>query len=214
MSGCLQFMCVVDFCRSRCSGSGRWSWRLHIIRTLDPVVVLADRLIVQAMVDETDLSLVEVGQRVDIRLDAYPDEHSPATVNHIAYESRLVNNVSVYPVDIVSDEVPVTFRSGMTATLTFIIADKQDVLLIPSEAIAEWPLGYPRPDGASLAVYRRGMGRRPMPVAIRIGESDGRMTELLEGLKEGDDIVIVRRRESDRSKSPFSPRRRPQEGNR
>lgn len=37
----------------------------------DPVVVLADRLIVQALVDETDLSLIRVGQRVDIRLDAY-----------------------------------------------------------------------------------------------------------------------------------------------
>lgn len=132
-------------------------------------------------------------------------------MDHIAYESRLVNNVSVYPVDILPDETPDTFRSGMTASVTFVVADRSHVLLIPSEAVAEWPKDYPRPEGASLAAYRKGPGGKPAPTPIRIGESDGRMTEVVEGLTEGEEVLVMRRRESARNKNPFSMNRRPPE---
>ena len=183
----------------------------HTITPSDPVVVIADRLIVQATVDETDLSRIQLGQHAQLRLDAYPDAVIPGTVDHIAYESRLVNNVSVYPVDVLPDQIPETFRSGMTATVTFIIADRPDVLLIPSDAVAEWPKRRPKPEGAMLAAFHRGLGGRPTPVPIATGESDGRMTELLSGLREGEEVLIVRRKESTHNRSPMSMRRSPQQ---
>ncbi len=174
------------------------------VTAADAVLVLADRLIVQALVDETDLSLIKLEQRVEIRLDSYPGQVMKGKVDHIAYESHLVNNVSMYSVDILPDEVPSTFRSGMTATVTFILADHSGVLLVPSEAIADWPKKNPRPDATTFAVYQRGPGGKPTPTAVHIGESDGRMTEILDGLKEKDEALVLRRRNSGPKGNPFS----------
>ena len=65
------------------------------VTTADPVVVLSDRLIVEALVDETDLSLIEIGQKTGIQLDAYPKETFWGKVDHLMYESKLMNNVNV-----------------------------------------------------------------------------------------------------------------------
>lgn len=188
-----------------------------ILRAVEPgqtvtaseaVIVLADRLIVEALVDETDLALVKLEQPVEVRLDAYPGERTPAKVDHVAFESRIVNNVSMYPVDILPEKVPEHFRSGMTATLTFIVLEKKDVLLIPSEAVSEWK---GETAGASqegvFAVYRSRFGGAIAPVRVRLGETDGRSTEVLEGLQEGDEVLIVRRRATEKKTNPLSPNR-------
>src|SRR5262249_53194260 len=96
----------------------------------DDVIVLSDRLIVQAQVDETDIGKVKIGQTVDITLDAYPDIQLTATVNHIYYESKIVNNVTMYAVDLLPDHIPDVFRSGMSANVQIIQAQKDHVLLV------------------------------------------------------------------------------------
>ena len=175
------------------------------VTTADPVVVLSDRLIVEALVDETDLAMIKLGQRTEIRLDAYPKEVFQGKVDHITFESKLENNVNVYAIDILPEKVPESFRSGMTANVTFIAKEKKDVLQVPSEAVVEWPKSSRRPAGAVFAVYKRSFGGKPEPVSVKIGESDGRMTEILEGLKEGAEVVIVRKKEKTQSANPFSP---------
>ncbi|MDP8248421.1 MAG: efflux RND transporter periplasmic adaptor subunit [Candidatus Tritonobacter lacicola] len=171
----------------------------------DPVVVISDRLIVVALVDETDLSLISLGQEAEVRLDAYREQAVEATVDHISYESRLENNVNVYTVDILPGNVPPMFRSGMTATVTFTVFEHKGVLLVPSEAIGEWPLGVEKPRGTEFAVYRKTRTGKPVPVPVRIGKSDGRFTEILEGAKEGDELQVVRRKTASRGSNPFSP---------
>lgn len=175
------------------------------VTTADPVVVLSDRLIVEALVDETDLSMIKLGQRAEIRLDAYPQEVFQGKVEHITFESKLENNVNVYAIDILPEKVPESFRSGMTANITFIVKERKKVLLVPSEAIMEWPKDLHKPKDAIFAVYKKTFGGKPEPVPVKIGESDGRMTEITEGLKEGGEIVIVRKKEKPQSANPFSP---------
>ncbi|HXV27491.1 MAG TPA: efflux RND transporter periplasmic adaptor subunit [bacterium] len=174
------------------------------VTTADPIVVLADRLIVRALVDETDLSQIRINQQTQIRLDAYPDQTISGQVDHIGYESILMNNVNMYEIDILPETIPENFRSGMTANITFVIADRRDVLLLPSEAIAEWPDKVPKPEGADFAVYKKSFGGKPVPVPVRIGLSDGRMTEITKGLEAGTEVVVVRRKESTMG-SAFSP---------
>ncbi len=72
----------------------------------DPIVVLSDRLIVQAQVDETDIGKVKEGQAALISLDAYPDIEVKGVVSHIYHESKVVTNVTIYQVDILPEEVP------------------------------------------------------------------------------------------------------------
>ena len=175
------------------------------VTTADPVVVLSDRLIVEALVDETDLAMIKLGQRTEIRLDAYPQEVFEGKVDHITFESKLSNNVNVYAIDILPEKVPESFRSGMTANITFIVKEQKQVLLVPSEAIVAWPKGLARSQKGEFAVYKKGHGGKLEPVPVRIGDSDGRATEITEGLQEGTEIVIARKKEKQQSASPFSP---------
>ena len=91
----------------------------------DPILVMADRLIVKADVDETDLGRIKLGQEVQIILDAYPDKKIIGRVEHIAYESKVVNNVVIYEIDVQPLKVPDFFRSGMSATVNFMLAEKK-----------------------------------------------------------------------------------------
>jgi macrolide-specific efflux system membrane fusion protein len=183
------------------------------VTTADPVVVLSDRLIVEALVDETDLSMIMLGEKAEIRLDAYPEEVFIGKVDHITFESKLENNVNVYAIDILPEKIPESFRSGMTANVTFIVKEKKGVLLLPSESVVAWPKGVPKPGTVEFAVYKKTFGGGLEPVAVRIGDSDGRMTEILEGPKEGQEIVIARKKEKAQSASPFSPGGAPKKSN-
>lgn len=180
------------------------------VTTADPVVVLSDRLIVEALVDETDLSMIQLGQRAEIRLDAYPREVFAGKVDHITFESQLENNVNVYAIDILPERVPASFRSGMTANVTFIVKEEKNVLLVPSEAVVEWPKNRANPGKAVFAVYKKTFGGTLEPVPVTTGGSDGRMTGIVEGLKEGAEIVIVRKKEKTKTANPFRPGGSPQ----
>lgn len=177
------------------------------VTTADPVVVLSDRLIVEALVDETDLALIKLGQPVEITLDAYREEIIPGKVDHISFESTLENNVNVYAVDVAPKEVLASFRSGMTANVTFIVTDRKNVLLVSSEAVVTWPRDKPNPQNANFAVYKKTFGGNLEPIAMKPGETDGGMTEVMEGLKEGQEIAVVRKKEKEKSDNLFGPPR-------
>lgn len=175
------------------------------VTTADPVVVLSDRLIVKALVDETDLSMIKLGQNADIRLDAYPQEVLQGKVDHITFESTLENNVNVYTIDVLPGKIPDAFRSGMTANITFIVKEEKNVLLVPSEAILAWPKESPNPQGAVFAVYKKAFGGKLETVPVKIGESDGGQTVIMDGLQEGTSILVVRKKEKQKSSNLFGP---------
>lgn len=76
------------------------------VTTNDPVIVLSDRLIVRAQVDETDIGKIKPGQKAVVSLDAYPETKINAIVDHIYYESKTFNNVTIYEVDLLPDTIP------------------------------------------------------------------------------------------------------------
>ena len=174
------------------------------VSTTDAVVVLSDRLIVEALVDETDLASIQLGQKTMIQLDVYPKEIFLGKVYHIKYESTLVNNVTVYAVDVLPEKMPPSFLSGMTANVTFIVKEKKGVLLLPSEAVVEWPRKVPKPKDAQFAVYEKTFGGKLVPMPVRIGDSDGLETEIADGLKEGQEVQIVQKKQSSQSVNPFA----------
>lgn len=153
--------------------------------TSDTVLVLADRLIVQAQVDETDIGQIKLGQRADIALDAYPDRQVPGTVEHIAYESDTINNVTVYNVDVLPRTVPDYFRSGMSASVNFLLREKKDVLTLPLTAVK-------RRNGRSFVFQKEGEKYKAVPVETGLENTNN--IELVSGLGEGDEVVIPTQR--------------------
>lgn len=170
----------------------------------DAVLVMSDRLTVQAQVDETDISDIHLKQPANVVLDAYPRDNIPAHVLKIAYDAKTVNNVTTYIVDVLPDKTPEFMRSGMTANVNFLVGTKDDVLLIPSEGVRS-------SDGSAYVLMAStGADGKPEERAIESGLSDGKHVEVVSGLSEGDTILVPQLKGSDHNKaaastSPLSP---------
>lgn len=148
-----------------------------------PVLVMADKLIVQSQVDETDLSRVKLGQNADIALDAYQDQKIPGKVEHIAYESQVVNNVTIYQVNVLPFKVPPYFRSGMSANVNFFLSEKKNALILPVNAVKKIR-------GNSSVFVKAEEKKAPAVKMVTTGLEDDKYIEIISGLKEGDEVLI------------------------
>ena len=156
----------------------------QIVTSADAVLVLSDRLIVQAQVDETDVGGIRIGQEVVISLDAYPKIKVNGKVDHIYYESKTVNNVTIYQVDIVPETVPEVFRSGMTATVTIAEKTKDQVLTLPLAAVK-------RDKSSAYVLINRARGHAPEERKVVTGISDEKNVEIVSGLTAEDKVLMV-----------------------
>ena len=188
----------------------------QVVATADTILVMSDHLIVNTQVDETDLAQIKMNQDATITLDAYPSEEIEGKVRRISYQSTLVNNVTTYEVDVWPVKVPSFMRSGMTANVVFTVSEKDNILFIPSEAIQSQK-------GQSMVLKAGAEPQKDKPemVAIETGITDGKQTEVVSGLNEGDKILIKtfsagQLTSPSAGKNPFSPsgprwrRRQPQ----
>ena len=153
------------------------------VTTTDGVVVLSDQLIVRAQVDETDIGKIKLGQSAVISLDAYPNTKIKAKVDHIYYESKTVNNVTIYAVDLIVEEVPAFFRSGMNATVDFTEKSKENALLLPVDAVHKDKNG-------DYVLVKQDNAKEPVKTSVKLGISDDKNVEVLSGISENDRIIV------------------------
>ncbi len=180
------------------------------VMTSEAILVLSDRLIVQAQFDETDIGKIKIGQPAMITLDAYPEIKGNGAVNHIYYESQMISNVTIYKVDILPDEVPAEFRSGMTAEVKVLEASRENVLTLPLEAVKQDKEG-------SYVLLEQGKGQKPVQRRIKTGLSDDTNIEIISSLTETDRVVIqsatyVPVTQKTTGTNPFMPSRPGQRG--
>ena len=177
------------------------------VTTTDAVIVLSDHLIVRAQVDETDIGKIKLGQGAFITLDAYPGTKIKASVEHIYYESQTVNNVTIYNVDLLPENVPLFFRSGMNTTVDFKVESKENILLIPVEAV------HKDKNGDYVLVKQEG-SKEPEKRSIKLGITDDKNFEVLSGISANDRIVIKTQKytlpKNTTGSNPFSPMSQPQ----
>lgn len=171
----------------------------------EAVFVMSDQLIVKAQVDETDIAQVKLRQPARVTLDAYPEHVFSGRVEAIAYDAKTVSNVTIYEIDVLPQKPPAFLRAGMTANVSFQIASRHDALLLPSAAIK-------LRDGRHY-VLRVGEGGQPSEREVKLGLSDGRNSEIAEGLAEGDKVLIAQLRQVGKSNvsggsNPLSPMKR------
>jgi Membrane-fusion protein len=174
------------------------------VTTSDAVVVLSDHLIVRAQVDETDIGKIIDNMKATIILDAYQETKIKAAVEHIYYESQTVNNVTIYPVDLLPVEVPHFFRSGMNATVDFMVEDKQNILTIPVDAVYK--------DGENYVLVRKPDSNELEKKRVQLGITDDKNIEVISGIKENDRIIAKSKKfvlpKSNSGTNPFFPSRR------
>lgn len=156
----------------------------QVVTAQDPILVMSDQLIIRVQVDETDIARIKIGQPAELRLEAYPEEKIQGRVDKISFESTVVNNVTVYEVDVVPEEVPDFMRSGMSAQVEFLFEKRENVLLLPLSAIKK--------EEKKTIVWVPNVqdSLQPLRREIQLGLQDLRQVEVLSGLNEGDTVLI------------------------
>lgn len=167
--------------------------------TTDAIFTMSDRLTVKAQVDETDIAQVKIKQEAQIVLDAYPDKKIKAHADQIAFDSKTVNSVTTYIVDVLPSETPEYMRSGMTANVTFFVESKSQVLLVANEAL--------KVERGQTVISVKGPDGQPQTREIQVGVSDGKFSEVLDGLNEGEIAMVaeVKLNRKKKGTNPFSP---------
>src|SRR5580765_7737316 len=177
---------------------------------------------IDANVAEADVGVVTIDQKVDFTVDAFPMQTFHGKVVQVRNAPITVQNVVTYDTVIGVENKDLKLKPGMTANVSIIIAHKDNVLQIknaalrfrPPEATAAAPQqprpasspGGQRPTGArerrpERTVYVWSFGR-PKPVQIKTGISDGIVTEVTQGLKEGDRVVTAELTSTTTASSP------------
>lgn len=98
---------------------------------------------VYASVDEADIGLIRdaqiSGQPVRFTVDAYPDDLFPGTIFQIRKNSTTTQNVVTYPVIVSAPNKELKLLPGMTASISFQVGEKKDVVRIPNAALRFYP---------------------------------------------------------------------------
>lgn len=182
------------------------------------------RMRVMASVDEADIGSVQSGQSVEFYVDAFIDEVFYGTVKEVRLNPVTTSNVVTYTVVIEAENPKHKLLPGMTATCTIVTQEKKDVLSIsvkslkfrpntptPPMALGKTPSVKMNKSRKESRVFST-KGEEIYPLFLKTGISDGVYTEVLEGLSEGDSVLVAeepiemqKENNSTKEKSPFMP---------
>lgn len=93
------------------------------------------RMNILASVDESDIGLIEKGQRVRFGVQAFPEESFTGVVRQVRLQSAVTENVVSYSVVVDVDNPGGRLLPGMTATVDFLVDSATDVLTVPNAAL-------------------------------------------------------------------------------
>jgi HlyD family secretion protein len=93
------------------------------------------RMQVVASVDQADIGVVNQENRVNFTVDAFPGQTFNGTIRQVRLNPQNVSNVITYNVVIDVQNPELKLKPGMTANLTFTVAERKDVLKIPNAAL-------------------------------------------------------------------------------
>jgi HlyD family secretion protein len=149
-----------------------------------PLITLVDldRLYVRATVDEFDARQIRMGQEVRLTLEALPGRTLRGRLYKISPSvSGERQEARTFSIRVALEEGREFVKPGMSADVEVIVARRQDALSVPSQAMMERE-GKKR-------VYMVA-GGRARATTVKVGESNWSSTEILEGLREGDRVII------------------------
>ncbi|MFL5387470.1 MAG: efflux RND transporter periplasmic adaptor subunit [Myxococcales bacterium] len=160
-----------------------------------------------ANVDQADVGKVHEGEDAKFTVDAYPGEVFKGHISQVRQAATTTNNVVTYAAVIQADNPDRKLRQGMTAAVTIVAANHDDVLRVPNAALrvhidipapASIPLvaearaatgNRPRRDPRAAIVYKLVNGNA-QAVNVTLGLSDGQRTEVSGDLAENDQVIV------------------------
>lgn len=153
-------------------------------------------------VDEVDIGQISIGQVADLTLETWPDETLASTVTAVAPSaSEDSSGLITYDVHLGLGEVDLPILLGMTANASLVTFETDGILLVPNAAITE-----DRNAGIySVNIITGEVEGIPQTetVNVAIGQRDSEYTQIIDGLSEGDEVLIGELEISEGGFGPF-----------
>jgi HlyD family secretion protein len=136
-----------------------------------------------------DVDKVKIGQRAQARMDAFPGFQLGGRVEFVSPVAKIVEKVAYFDTVVALTTLPAEIRArvrlGMSAAIEIVTADRQNVVAIPVQAVI-------REAGETFVdlVDSGQGGAKGMRIPVKLGVSTTKMVEVLDGLQEGDQIVL------------------------
>ena len=173
-----------------------------------------------ADIDEADIGGVKEGQRVSFTVDAFPDDHFEGQVTQVRQQATTESNVVTYEVVISAPNNDLKLKPGLTANVTIYTLEKNDVLAAPAKALRFMPNEAFLQKGETIEDCEGDHklwtkeGSVFKAHKVEIGTSNGIMTEIVSGIKEGTVILTdfnlsggdAAEAEQQQAGNPFMPR--------
>ena len=173
-----------------------------------------------ADIDEADIGGVKEGQRVSFTVDAFPDDHFEGQVTQVRQQATTESNVVTYEVVISAPNKDLKLKPGLTANVTIFTLEKNDVLAAPAKALRFQPNEAFLQKGETIddcegdhKVWTK-EGTVFKAHKVEIGTTNGIMTEITGGIKEGTEVLTDfnisggAEEEQQQGGNPFMPRPR------
>jgi RND family efflux transporter MFP subunit len=160
----------------------------EIISANTPIVSLMSKtkFEIETFVPEADIADVKIGNTANLTLDAYGSDVSfGASVSFIDPAETIIEGVATYKVILNFNEDDERILSGMTANVDIVTDTSKDALAIPQRAVIE-------KDGRKFVKVVRGDETAEVEVKTGLRDFNGDI-EILDGLNEGDEIVVFSR---------------------
>jgi HlyD family secretion protein len=140
---------------------------------------------VQGKVDEADIAHVYMGQPARIKVESFHDRLFYGKVTKIAPMGVEKDNVTTFEVRVSINNPGGELKANMTANAEILLDEHKGVLTVPEDAVI-----YDNQQNASVEVpdSHKKEGFRKVPV--KVGLSNGSVTEIQSGVKEGDQVVL------------------------
>ena len=174
-----------------------------------------------ADIDEADIGGVKEGQRVSFTVDAFPDDHFEGQVTQVRQQATTESNVVTYEVVISAPNNDLKLKPGLTANVTIYTLEKNDVLAAPAKALRFQPNEAFLQKGETIddcegdhKLWTK-EGTVFKAYKVEIGTTNGIMTEIVSGIKEGTEVLTdfnisggAADAEQQQGGNPFMPRPR------
>ena len=155
--------------------------------TATVVMTIGDitQVYVQGKVDEADIGNVYLGQPAHIKVESFRDKTFNGKVTKIAPLGVEKDNVTTFEVRVSIDNPTGELKANMTANAEVLVEEHKNVLTVPEQALT-----YDNQKKASVMVPDPKAKDAQRKVSVKVGVANGSRTEIAEGLKEGDTVVL------------------------
>ena len=140
---------------------------------------------VQGKVDEADIAHVYMSQPARIKAESFRDRVFQGKVTKIAPLGVEKDNVTTFEVRVSIDNPGGELKANMTANAEILLDEHKGVLTVPENAVI-----YDGQKSASVEVPDKKQKEGKRKVSVKVGLSNGSVTEIVSGLKEGEQVVL------------------------